>query len=98
MGRDRPGHREPRGVVRGEGPQPDPLEYGILELLLRHPRKALPREYFITQVWGGIYGPTKTLDVHIRHLREKIERDPAHPRYIVTVRGVGYKLDGQGEG
>ncbi len=76
-----------------------PLEYGILELLLRHPRKALPREYFITQVWGGgFYGPTKTLDVHIRHLREKIERDPAHPRYIVTVRGVGYKLDEPGEG
>ena len=76
-----------------------PLEYGILELLLRHPRKALPREYFITQVWGGeFYGPTKTLDVHIRHLREKIEEDPGRPRYIVTVRGVGYKLDEPGEG
>lgn len=71
-----------------------PLEYGILEVFLRHPRKALPREYLITQVWGGnFYGPTKTLDVHIRHLREKIEDDPSHPRYIVTVRGLGYRLE-----
>jgi DNA-binding response OmpR family regulator len=71
-----------------------PLEYGILEVFLRHPRKALPREYLITQVWGGnFYGPTKTLDVHIRHLREKIEDDPSHPRYIVTVRSLGYRLE-----
>jgi two-component system response regulator RegX3 len=71
-----------------------PLEYGILEVFLRHPRKALPREYLITQVWGGnFYGPTKTLDVHIRHLREKVEDDPSHPRYIVTVRGIGYRLE-----
>lgn len=71
-----------------------PLEYGILEVFLRHPRKALPREYLITQVWGGnFYGPTKTLDVHIRHLREKIEDDPSRPRYIVTVRGIGYRLE-----
>ncbi len=75
-----------------------PTEYGLLEVFMRHPRKALPREYLLTQVWGGgFYGPTKTLDVHIRHLREKLERDPARPRYIVTVRGVGYKLDKPGE-
>jgi two-component system response regulator RegX3 len=71
-----------------------PLEYSILELFMRHPRKALPREYLITQVWGGsFYGPTKTLDVHIRHLREKLEADPANPQYIKTVRGLGYKLE-----
>jgi len=76
-----------------------PIEYGLLEVFLRHPRKALPREYLITQVWGGsFYGPTKTLDVHIRHLREKLEPDPANPVYITTVRGVGYRLDRPAEG
>ncbi len=71
-----------------------PLEYSLLELFMRHPEKALPREYLITQVWGGnFYGSTKTLDVHIRHLRSKIEEDPSRPRYIKTVRGVGYRLE-----
>ncbi len=85
--------------VEGKPLRLTPIEYGLLELFLRHPRKALPREYLITQVWGGsFYGPTKTLDVHIRHLREKLEPDPANPAYITTVRGVGYRLDKPPEG
>jgi two-component system response regulator RegX3 len=71
-----------------------PIEYRILELFMRHPRKALAREQLINRVWDeGFYGSPKTLDVHIRHLREKIEADSARPRYIKTVRGTGYKLD-----
>jgi len=71
-----------------------PLEFRLLELFMRKPEKALAREYLVNQVWEGVfYGSTKTLDVHIRHLRKKIEQDPAAPRYIKTVRGMGYKLD-----
>jgi two-component system response regulator RegX3 len=74
-----------------------PLEFRLLELLMRKPGKALAREYLVNQVWeGGFYGSTKTLDVHIRHLREKIEQDPAAPAYIKTVRGIGYKLNAPG--
>lgn len=70
-----------------------PLEFRLLELFMRRPGKALSREYLVNQVWeGGFYGSTKTLDVHIRHLRKKIEQDPSAPRYIKTVRGIGYKL------
>ncbi|MBU4201505.1 MAG: response regulator transcription factor [Actinomycetia bacterium] len=71
-----------------------PLEYRILEALMRRPGKALPREFLLNAVWSGeFYGSPKTLDVHIRHLREKLEDDPASPRYIETVRGVGYRLE-----
>ena len=71
-----------------------PLEFRLLELLMRKPGKALAREYLVNQVWeGGFYGSPKTLDVHIRHLRKKIEQDPAAPTYIKTVRGIGYKLN-----
>jgi two-component system response regulator RegX3 len=71
-----------------------PLEFRLLELLMRKPGKALAREYLVNQVWeGGFYGSPKTLDVHIRHLRKKIEQDPAAPSYIKTVRGIGYKLN-----
>lgn len=71
-----------------------PLEFRLLELLMRKPGKALARGYLMNQVWeGGFYGSPKTLDVHIRHLRKKIEQDPAAPSYIKTVRGIGYKLN-----
>lgn len=74
-----------------------PLEFRLLELFMRKPGKALAREYLVNQVWeGAFYGSTKTLDVHIRHLRKKIEQDPAAPHYIKTVRGMGYKLDAPG--
>lgn len=74
------------------------MEYRLLELFMKNPGKALPRAYLIGQAWGtDFYGQTKTLDVHIRRLREKIERDPARPRHIITVRGVGYRFEEAGE-
>lgn len=70
-----------------------PIEYRLLEAFMKHPGKALPRELLLNSAWeGGFYGSPKTLDVHIRHLREKIESDPADPEYIETIRGVGYRL------
>jgi len=80
--------------VGGNAVHLTPLEFRLLELLMRKPGKALAREYLMNQAWeGGFYGSPKTLDVHIRHLRKKIELDPADPCYIKTVRGIGYKLD-----
>ncbi len=74
------------------------MEYRLLELFLRHPGKALPREYLIGQVWeGDYYGQSKTLEVHIRRLREKVEPDPSRPSRIITVRGVGYRFEASGE-
>ncbi len=71
-----------------------PMEFRLLELFLKNPGKALAREYLIAKAWGGdFYGQTKTLDVHIRRLREKVEGDPANPVHIKTVRGVGYRFD-----
>jgi two-component system, OmpR family, response regulator RegX3 len=71
-----------------------PLEYGILEGLLKNAGRALSREHILNLVWkGDFYGSPKTLDVHIRHLREKIEDDPANPEYVTTVRGMGYRLE-----
>ena len=68
-------------------------EYQILELLLRNPGKVMSREILTEYIWGtDFFGDTRTIDVHIRHLREKIEENPGSPEYIVTVRGVGYKL------
>ncbi|MBN1289535.1 MAG: response regulator transcription factor [Actinobacteria bacterium] len=70
-----------------------PLEYRLLEALMRRPGRALSREFLLNQVWeGDFYGSPKTLDVHVRHLREKLEDDPGNPRYIETVRGLGYRL------
>ncbi|NPV60030.1 MAG: response regulator transcription factor [Actinobacteria bacterium] len=70
------------------------MEYRLLELFMRNPGKALGREYLLNKAWeGDFYGQTKTLDVHIRRLREKIEEDPANPRHIITVRGVGYRFE-----
>lgn len=68
-------------------------EFELLEMLLRHPDRVLTRGQLIDRIWGQDYvGDTKTLDVHIKRLRAKIEIDPSHPRVIVTVRGLGYKL------
>lgn len=68
-------------------------EYQIIELLLKNPGKVMSRDILTEYIWGtDFFGDTRTIDVHIRHLREKIELDPSNPEYIVTVRGVGYKL------
>jgi len=79
-------------TVRGEPVELTPTEYRLLEVFLRRPGKALTRQKIMVEVWGDYYGSTKTLDVHVRHLREKVELDPAHPQYVTTVRGMGYKL------
>ena len=69
-------------------------EFELLELLLRNAGRVLTRGQLIDRVWGSDYvGDTKTLDVHVKRLRAKIEPDPASPRHLVTVRGLGYKFD-----
>ena len=69
-------------------------EFELLEMFLRNPGRVLTRGQLIDRVWGSDYvGDTKTLDVHVKRLRAKIEPDPSEPRYLVTVRGLGYKLD-----
>src|SRR5581483_3489671 len=69
-------------------------EFDLLELLLRNSGRVLTRGQLIDRVWGPDYvGDTKTLDVHVKRLRAKIEPDPAHPKYLVTVRGLGYKFE-----
>jgi len=70
-------------------------EFDLLELLLRNAGRVLTRGQLIDRVWGADYvGDTKTLDVHVKRLRSKIEPDPANPKYLVTVRGLGYKFEG----
>jgi two-component system response regulator RegX3 len=68
-------------------------EFDLLEYLLRNAGRVLTRAQLIDRVWGADYvGDTKTLDVHVKRLRAKVEPDPANPRYLLTVRGLGYKL------
>lgn len=70
-----------------------PKEFALLESLMRRTGRLATRESLIEEVWGPSYfGDTKTLDVHIKRLRNKLEPDPARPRMIVTVRGLGYKF------
>jgi two-component system response regulator RegX3 len=69
-------------------------EFDLLEYLLRNAGRVLTRGQLIDRVWGADYvGDTKTLDVHVKRLRAKIEPDPANPKYLLTVRGLGYKLE-----
>jgi two-component system response regulator RegX3 len=85
-----------RHVVTVDGrAAPMPLkEFDLLELLLRNAGRVLTRMQLIDRVWGSDYvGDTKTLDVHVKRLRAKVEPDPANPRYLVTVRGLGYKFE-----
>jgi two-component system response regulator RegX3 len=70
-----------------------PKEFELLETFLRRKGRLLTREFLIEQIWGPDYfGDTKTLDVHVKRLRRKIEGDPHHPVHLVTVRGLGYKF------
>jgi len=68
-------------------------EYDLLVFLLSHPRQAFSREELLEQVWNWSFGDTSTVTVHVRRLREKIERDPTLPQRIVTVWGVGYRYE-----
>lgn len=70
-------------------------EFELLELLLRNAGRVMTRGQLINRIWGANYvGDTKTLDVHVKRLRAKIEEDPAQPRRLITVRGLGYKFEG----
>ena len=81
-------------LVDGE-PVSMPLkEFDLLEYLLRNAGRVLTRGQLIDRIWGADYvGDTKTLDVHVKRLRSKIESEPSHPQNLVTVRGLGYKFD-----
>jgi two-component system response regulator RegX3 len=81
-------------VIRGETMTLPLKEFELLHLLLANAGRVLPRETLIDRVWGTDYvGDTKTLDVHIKRLRSKIEDDPSSPVRIVTIRGLGYKYE-----
>ena len=79
--------------VRGETVGFPPKEFELLETLLRRKGKLLTRDFLIQEVWGaGYFGDTKTLDVHVKRIRRKVEEDPHRPSHLVTVRGLGYKF------
>jgi two-component system response regulator RegX3 len=80
--------------VRGEQVALPLKEFDLLEILLANAGRVLTRDVLIDRIWGpNYYGDTKTLDVHIKRLRSKVEEDPAHPTRILTVRGVGYRYE-----
>ncbi|MBE9129187.1 MULTISPECIES: winged helix-turn-helix domain-containing protein [unclassified Coleofasciculus] len=85
--------QECRVTVRGEEVNLSPKEFRLLELFMSYPRRVWSRDQLIDQVWGADFlGDTKTVDVHIRWLREKLEKDPSQPEYLITVRGFGYRF------
>lgn len=83
-------------MVRGVEVELTPKEFDFLKLLLLNPGRAFTREFLLEHLWGYEYfGDTRTVDVHVRRLRQKIEEDPANPEYLETVRGVGYRFRGE---
>jgi two-component system response regulator RegX3 len=81
--------------INGENQSLPLKEFELLEFLIRNSGRVLTRSQLIDRVWGSDYfGDTKTLDVHIKRLRARIEADPANPVFIQTVRGLGYKFEG----
>jgi DNA-binding response OmpR family regulator len=79
--------------VRGDSVQTTFVEFEILAALASHPGRVYTREMLLTRIWGdAAYRDPRTIDVHIRHLREKIELDAKQPEYLFTVRGVGYRF------
>lgn len=81
-------------TVRGEAVAMPLKEFDLLELLVRNAGRVLTRAQLIDRVWGADYvGDTKTLDVHVKRLRAKVEEDPGSPVHLVTVRGLGYKFE-----
>jgi DNA-binding response OmpR family regulator len=79
--------------VRGEDAPLTYVEFEILSVLARAPGRVFTRDMLLARIWGdSAYRDPRTIDVHIRHLREKIERDPKDPEYLFTVRGVGYRF------
>jgi two-component system response regulator RegX3 len=81
--------------VNGERVKLALKEFELLEILLRNAGRVITRSQLIDRIWGADYvGDTKTLDVHVKRLRTKIEPDPANPSHLITVRGLGYKFEG----
>jgi DNA-binding response OmpR family regulator len=79
--------------VRGEPVRLTYVEFELLRTLASHPGRVYSRRMLLESLWGDAdYREPRTIDVHVRHLREKLERDPAEPEYILTVRGVGYRF------
>ena len=79
--------------VRGQPIELPPKEFALLEAFMLRPGKLVTRQVLLSEVWGVEYfGDTRTLDVHIKRLRAKIEEDPRNPTHVLTVRGLGYKL------
>ncbi|TML14719.1 MAG: response regulator transcription factor [Actinobacteria bacterium] len=79
--------------VRSEQVQLTYVEFELLRILASHPGRVYSRRMLLESLWGGAdYREPRTIDVHVRHLREKLELDPAEPEYILTVRGVGYRF------
>ncbi len=84
---------ECRVIVRDEEINLSPKEFRLLELFMGYPKRVWSREQLIENIWGPDFlGDTKTVDVHIRWLREKLEQDPSNPEYLITVRGFGYRF------
>jgi DNA-binding response OmpR family regulator len=79
--------------VRGEAVALTSREYDLLVHLMKHPRRAFRREELLAEVWGFEYGDASTVTVHVRRLREKIEKDPGAPMHICTVWGYGYRFE-----
>jgi len=87
--------RRHRAFWKGQELELSPKEFALLTFLARNRGMVLSRELILERVWGYDYvGDTRTVDVHIRWLREKIEEDPGNPRHILTVRGIGYRFEG----
>jgi two-component system response regulator RegX3 len=85
-------HERHEVVIRGEHVQLPLKEFELLSLLLQNADRVLPRGLLMDRVWGADYvGDTKTLDVHVKRLRSKVELDPSQPERIITIRGLGYK-------
>ena len=86
-------------TVRGGAAQTTFVEFEILAALANAPGRVFTREMLLTRIWGdAAYRDPRTIDVHIRHLREKLELDAKHPEYLFTVRGVGYRFRDDAEG
>ena len=82
--------------VRDEEVDFTPKEFELVKLLATHPGKVYTRDELLEKIWGYEYpGDTRTVDVHVRHLRQKIEKDPSDPEYIETIRGIGYRFQGK---
>ena len=85
--------QECRVTVRDQAVNLSPKEFTLLELFMNNPRRVFSRDQLLEKVWGiDFMGDSKTVDVHIRWLREKLELDPSSPQYVITVRGFGYRL------